>query len=177
MSSILPNTKVPGLNVDLINDGRWSLSDQSPESFTMVVFYRGYHCPKCQEQLEDLQPKLNEFQQLGVQCIALSMDNEERAQKTHEEWGIKDLPLGYGLDEETARAWGLYISEKMKKDKDKLQEPETFNEPGLFLVRPDGTLYSASIQSMPFARGKFDDIARAIQFINKNDYPARGGVK
>ncbi|WP_315981489.1 hypothetical protein [Aliamphritea spongicola] len=31
---------VPALNVETLN-GSWSLSDQTPEHFTMLVFYRG----------------------------------------------------------------------------------------------------------------------------------------
>lgn len=49
-----------------------------------------------------------------------------------------------------------------------------FSEPGLFLVRPDGTLYWGSTQTMPFARPHFDEILGALDFVAKNDYPARG---
>ena len=44
----------------------------------------------------------------------------------------------------------------------------------MFLVRPDGTLYAASIQSMPFARPSFADVAQAIAFVAEKNYPARG---
>jgi len=43
-----------------------------------------------------------------------------------------------------------------------------FIEPALFLVRPDRTLYYASVQSMPFGRPSFKAIAR--------DTPARREV-
>lgn len=52
--------------------------------------------------------------------------------------------------------------------------PDEFSEPGLFLIRPDGTLFASTVQTMPFARPKFDDLLGAIQFVIKNDYPARG---
>ncbi len=55
-----------------------------------------------------------------------------------------------------------------------IEEPRRFNEPGLFLVRPDGTLYAASVQSMPFARPHFSDVLAAVEFVTKNDYPPRG---
>lgn len=41
-------------------------------------------------------------------------------------------------------------------------------------VRPDGTLYWGSTQTMPFARPHFDEILGALDFVAKNDYPARG---
>ena len=57
-----------------------------------------------------------------------------------------------------------------------MNEPERFPEPGLFLVRPDHTLYFASVQTMPFARPEFKDILQAIAFVIEKDYPARGEV-
>ncbi|MCU0769463.1 MAG: hypothetical protein MUD07_08855 [Burkholderiaceae bacterium] len=49
-----------------------------------------------------------------------------------------------------------------------------FAEPGIFLIRPDRTLYFASVQTMPFARPHFADMLPAIDYVIKNDYPARG---
>ena len=53
-------------------------------------------------------------------------------------------------------------------------EPAEFAEPGLFLVRPDGTLYAGSIQTIPFARAHFADVLAAVDFVIKNNYPLRG---
>ena len=55
-----------------------------------------------------------------------------------------------------------------------IEEPKLFAEPGLFLVKPDQTLYWASISTMPFARPHFNDIAGAIDFALSKNYPARG---
>jgi hypothetical protein len=55
-----------------------------------------------------------------------------------------------------------------------IEEPRQFNEPGLFLVRPDGTLYWATVQSVPFARPQFDEVLKAIDFIRAKDYQPRG---
>ena len=46
MNVLKPRQPVPALEVDTL-DGPWSLADQSSENFTMVVFYRGLHCPIC----------------------------------------------------------------------------------------------------------------------------------
>lgn len=64
---------------------------------------------------------------------------------------------------------GLFISSAIES-----KEPERFAEPGLFLVRPDATLYAVSIQTMPFARPSFKQLASALDFVIKEDYPARG---
>lgn len=57
-----------------------------------------------------------------------------------------------------------------------VEEPELFAEPGIFLIKPDQTLYFASIQTMPFARPRFDEILKAIEFVVGREYPARGEV-
>ena len=88
--------------------------------------------------------------------------------------GAKQLQFGYALPLPLARQWGLTISTSRGKTSIGIEEPALFSEPGLFLVRPDGTLYCGSTQSMPFARPHFDEILGAIDFVVKNDYPARG---
>jgi hypothetical protein len=41
-------------------------------------------------------------------------------------------------------------------------------------VRPDRTLYAASVQTMPFARPSIKEIAGAVDFVTRMNYPARG---
>lgn len=168
---IKPKTKVPELELNLINDTQWSLEAQRSESFTMLVFYRGLHCPVCKKYLENLATKLEDFTKRGVHLIAISCDSEERAKKTGNEWDIAELPVGYELPIEKAREWGLYISEGIKDS-----ELDLFSEPAVFLIRPDGTLYASAIQTMPFARPDFNEILSAIDFVTKEEYPARGGA-
>lgn len=73
-----------------------------------------------------------------------------------------------------AREWGLYISTSRGMTSIGIEEPARFSEPGVFLVRPDGTLYYGAVQTMPFARPHFDELLAAIDFALAKDYPARG---
>jgi hypothetical protein len=86
----------------------------------------------------------------------------------------EQTPFGYGLSLKSAREWGLYISASRGKTSIGIEEPALFSEPGVFLVRPDGTLYYGSVQTMPFARPSFPDLLGAIDFAIDKDYPARG---
>ena len=165
---IQPRTKTPNLEVNLINGSSWRLSEQSPENFTLIVFYRGLHCPICKTYLEELQKNISKFIDKGVNVLALSSDTEEKANEAFDKWDMGDIPLGYNFPIEEARKWGLYISKGIKK------EPDTFIEPGLFLIKPDQSLYFSSVQTMPFARPDFKDVLSAISFVLKEDYPARG---
>lgn len=167
--AIKPNIKTPELDVDTVDGGRFRLGERKPQHFTMVVFYRGYHCPICKSYLRDLDRKIDDFVRRGVDVLAVSADSKDRATKSKTDWELQKLTLGFGLSIERAREWGLYISRAIRDD-----EPPLFTEPGLFLVRPDETLYAAWIQSVPFARPSFAEVLSAIDFIIEKNYPARG---
>ncbi|NDH57393.1 MAG: AhpC/TSA family protein, partial [Betaproteobacteria bacterium] len=85
-----------------------------------------------------------------------------------------DLRFGYDLPLSLASHWGLYISQGIGKTSIGVEEPKLFAEPGVFLVRPDHTLYYGAVQTMPFARPSFTDLLVAIDFAISKNYPARG---
>jgi peroxiredoxin len=176
ITPLIPRQPVPSLVVPLASGGKFDLATENPEMFTLIVFYRGLHCPQCRKQITDLEAKLPEFEKRGVSVVAISPDNAERAERTKPEWGLKNLRIGYGLPLSTARAFGLWISTSRGKTSAGLEETSQFNEPGLFLVKPDRTLYCASVQTMPFARPQFADLLAALDFIREKNYPARGEV-
>lgn len=169
-----PRQAVPSLDVQLTNNKMWKLSEQTPENFIMLAFYRGLHCPICKRYLSDLNRKLADFESRGISVLALSSDSKERALLTEKDWGLSNLTLGYGVTIEKAREWGLYISTSRGKTSLGIMEPDVFSEPGLFLIRPDLTLYSSIVQTMPFARPYFSEVLSSVDFIIENDYPARG---
>jgi peroxiredoxin len=173
-SRLLPRTKAPQLSVSTVDGPAWDLHAQRPETFTMVVFYRGLHCPICKTYLGELNRLADEFAQRGVNVIALSSDSQERAETTKRDWKLDAITIGYGLSIEAARSWNLYISTSRGMTSIGVEEPATFSEPGLFLIKPDGTLYYISTQSMPFARPGWRELLAAIDFVVAKDYPARG---
>lgn len=175
---LLPRKAAPSLDIMLASSGdTFSLGAEVPENFTLVLFYRGFHCPICRTQLKDLEAKLPEFEKRGVSVVAVSSDTQERAEKTKLDWQLPNLRIGYGLGLKTARAWGLYASAGRGTTSIGVEEPARFSEPGLYLIRPDGTVYFASVQSMPFARPHFADVLGAIDFVVAKSYPARGEIE
>ena len=176
ISPLFPRQPVPDLAVRLIGGDTWRLSQRHPQHFTMVVVYRGLHCPICARYLRDLDDKFDDFAMRGVEAIAISSDDAERAAQAKEKWRLAQLPVGYGLDLDTARRWGLYVSTGHGATSTGVAEPALFVEPGLFMVRPDGTLYFGTVQTMPFARPQFADILGAVDYVVAKDYPARGEV-
>lgn len=176
MNHLMPRQDVPELEVATVGGGTWNIADSQPKNFTMVVFYRGLHCPICARYLKDLENKLDKFTERGVEVVAISSDSQERAEQAKQAWKLEHLTLGYGLDLDKAREWGLYISTSRGKTSTGVLEPDLFSEPALYLIRPDGTLYFGTVQTMPFARPNFAEILGALDFVLANDYPARGNV-
>lgn len=173
---LMPRQAVPELKLPTLSSGTYDLAASDAENFTMVVFYRGLHCPICGRYLKELDAMMSDFAELGVKAIAVSSDDQERAQKSMDRWKLENLDLTYDLSLEDARKWGLYISTSKGETSIGVMEPEQFSEPALYLVRPDGTLYFGTVQTMPFARPDFAQIKGAVKYVIDNDYPARGEV-
>lgn len=174
MNRPMPRQIVPALSLPLVGGGTWTLAEQQARHFTMIAFYRGLHCPICKTYLGELNALAADFESRGVGFVAVSSDGAERAAQAKESWNLARVPVAYGLSIEKAREWGLYVSAGRGKTSAGVEEPALFSEPGLFFVRPDGTLFFAAVQTMPFARPHFKDLLPALDFVIKNNYPARG---
>jgi peroxiredoxin len=169
-----PRTKTPDLEFETVDGDTWRLADQKPKNFTMVVAYRGLHCPICKNYLRDLDRNKAEFEKRGVAVVVVSSDERGRAEEAKRDWELENLTVGYGLSIDKAREWDLFVSTGRGKTSAGIEEPAVFNEPGLFLVRPDQTLYASNIVTMPFTRPHFKDVLGALDVIIERDYPARG---
>ena len=169
MTEPKPRTPAPELEVETVGGGTWKLADQRPDAFSMIVFYRGLHCPICKPYTRDLDRKVGALAERGVSVIMVSGDSRERAEQTKADWGIENLTVGYGQTVASMRQWGLFISRSIREG-----EPAEFGEPGVYLIKPDGSVYCAVINSMPFARPRFDDVLQAIDIVIEKNYPARG---
>ena len=171
---LMPRQAVPALSVPLVDGTHYDLGAESPEHFSLVVFYRGLHCPICAKYLTELARLLPDFAQRGVNVLAISSDTPERAAKMAEKLGGHPLRIGHSLPLQVARDWGLYLSTSRGTTSIGIEEPPLFSEPGVFLVRPDNTLYFGTVQTMPFARPVFSEMLGAIDFALAKQYPARG---
>lgn len=78
---LIMGNRAPVLEANTLDGSPWKLAEQTPENYTLVVFYRGLHCPVCEQYITDLDQKLEAFKQLGVDVIAISGDTREQAKK------------------------------------------------------------------------------------------------
>lgn len=166
---LAPKSQFPAINLPLVGGGTFDTEDIGPGNFQIVVAYRGLHCPKCKGQLQEIDEMFADVLADGHEVIALSMDDEERAKKTKEDWDIEQLPIAYGLTIGQAKSLGLFMSDGISEN-----EPAHFSEPGLFVLRKDGTVYAEYIQNTPFGRPNFKDLLEGLRYVTENDYPTRG---
>ncbi len=173
--TLTPAQTAPTLSLPLSGGGSTddlALGSGAEGRFTLVVFFRGLHCPVCRKQLSELQRRLGDLREAGVgRVLAVSMETPERSAELVQEWHLRDLPVAFGLTEASAREWGLFVSTAIKDG-----EAPVFNEPGMFVLDADGTVYWSSVSSMPFGRPALDDVLAGLQFAQKQDYPARGAA-
>jgi peroxiredoxin len=59
----------------------------------IVIFYLGYGCLHCAEQLQAFAPKIQEFRDAGYEMVAISTDDGEGLKKSIENYDKGDLPI------------------------------------------------------------------------------------
>ncbi len=166
-----PAEMVPNLTVETLSHGRFDLREHAGTNGTLLIFYRGLHCPLCIRQMSELDAKLGLFDDMGVETIMLSGDDQARAQETADKAQIENTKVGYGMSLAAARDdWGLHLSSARTGS----TEAAYFFEPGHFYIAPNQTLYFGWVQTSPFARPQIDDLHNAIKFALEKSYPPRG---
>ncbi|MBD8871066.1 redoxin domain-containing protein [Nocardioides donggukensis] len=173
--TLTPTRPTPVLDLPLTGGGSTddlALGTGADGRFSVVVFFRGLHCPVCRKQLGELDRRLSDLREGGVgRVVAVSMETPERSAQLVQDWHLSDLPVAHGLTEESAREWGLFVSTSIKEG-----EPAVFNEPGIFVLDSDGSLFWSNVSTMPFGRPAIDDLLAGLKFAQDADYPARGAA-
>ena len=162
------DVQVDELTLPSVEGGGSITIGQPKERWTMLFVYRGRHCPRCKRFLNKLNEALSDWEDV-LDVVVVSADTQEKALADKEEFGWK-FELCHGLTEQQMRSLGLYVS-------DPLSEAETtglFAEPGVFGIRPDGTLMLVDISNGPAARPDLVELLDGMKFNIENNRPARG---
>lgn len=143
----------PQLVLPTTDGALWSLFEQTPRNYTLLIAYRGWDSPLCRTYLGSLSRLERRFRSQGVQPVVLSSDSLDGAQRTKKHWGLEEVTVAYGMRRENAERWGLFVEG---------QGDSLVVQPGLFLVSRDHVLRYASIQSSPFGRPQLSTVAAAL---------------
>ncbi|MEO1143011.1 MAG: peroxiredoxin-like family protein [Pseudomonadota bacterium] len=141
------------------------------ENCTLFVVYRGKHCPICTKYLKQLNELKPQFNELGIDVVAVSGDPEEKA-KIQLEQINPDFEVGYDLTIEQMQELGLYISDPRSPQ----ETDKPFAEPGFFVINDEGKAQIIDISNAPFARPELESMLMGLKFIRnpENNYPVRG---
>lgn len=171
MSSILPGTPFPKIDLPRVGGGRVTNASFDASFMTVLNVYRGLHCPRCHRQFDDFIANRADLEAAGAKIVSISTDPQDRAEQAVAEWGLGDLEIGHDLSIEGARDLGLFISQAIREG-----ETARFAEAAVFFIRPDGVLWGSSVNSFPFLRPTAAMILDAISTAKERSYPPRGDV-
>ncbi len=82
-------TEAPSWTLPDDQGGKVSLADYRGKP-VIVIFYLGYGCLHCAEQLEKFAPMTEQFAKEGIQLVAISTDTVEDLRKSHERYASKE---------------------------------------------------------------------------------------
>ena len=143
----------------------------SKENWTLLVVYRGKHCPRCKKYLNVLNDMRDQWVNAGFDIAVVSADTQEKAAADQAEFGW-GFDLGYGLSEAQMVRLGLYVTEPLSA----AESDRRFAEPGTYVLRPDGSLIVVALSNGPAARPELAELLDGMIFNKENDRPHRGTV-
>ncbi len=158
----------PAFQCKTLNHGDYSL-DGDAGSWVLLIVYRGAHCGRCKTYLNTLESMQQQWYDAGFKIITVSADPEDRARQDASEHGWT-FPVGFDLTPAQMTDMGLYMSDPLSSG----ETDRRFAEPGVFCIRPDGTIQIAAISNGPSARPDLASLLDGMIFTIDNDKPARG---
>ncbi|MCK8095461.1 peroxiredoxin-like family protein [Pseudoalteromonas sp. 1CM17D] len=168
--NLQPASVIQPLVVSDLDNNDVNLVDRvSNKPWKMIVVYRGQHCPKCTEQLNELATMHDDFASAGVEVVAVSGDSEEQLKKHLEKIDV-NFPLYYNLTIEQMTDLGLYISEPRSD----AETDHPFAEPCIIVLNEDNQVQMLDKSNSPFVRPSLKQVLGGIKFSRENDYPIRG---
>lgn len=163
--SFLPTMKFQTVSGDTITVGA------QRNTWTLLVVYRGRHCPRCKRYLNTLNEMRAQWLEAGFDIVVVSADTKQKARADMDEFGWQ-FDLAYGLSEAQMHDLGLYITEPLSD----AETTQRFAEPGTYVIRPDGSILLIAISNGPSARPDLSELLDGMIFTKQNDRPPRGTV-
>ncbi|MBD2346984.1 hypothetical protein [Anabaena subtropica] len=116
---------------------------------------------------------MDDFSKLGVEAIAISGDSHVDAQKSIQEWGIKNLALhkcGMKSSNYTFASLTLCAFATWRE----IQFIPLISNAKNLTIGYEANIELAYLWGLPFSRPPISDMLSAIDFILKKNYPVRG---
>ncbi|GFZ79990.1 hypothetical protein GCM10011403_23850 [Pseudohongiella nitratireducens] len=151
-------SKLPPINAPDQNGNPLSLSDLTGPNGLVLVLSRSFDwCPYCIGQLQDLVEVAPRFKEMGLGVATMTYDTFEHLQAAEVDYGTT-FPLLRDEDTKHFMAMGVLNTE---------YEPGSraygIPYPGIFLLRPDGTIHAKFAEEDYRVRPAFELVMEAAQ--------------
>jgi peroxiredoxin len=166
----IPDTIIAPMTLPKLGGGNITIGGQK-DNWTLLVVYRGKHCPRCKKYLNLLDTMKDDWANAGFDVAVVSADTQEKAKADQAEFGW-GFDLGYDLSEAQMETLGLYVTDPLSAS----ESDRRFAEPGTYVIRADGSLIVVALSNGPAARPDLAELFDGMVFNKTNDRPARGTV-
>ena len=139
-AEVAPDFTLPDGNGNMVH-----LADELQNNEQVVlVFYYGYVCPPCMQQLADIQNDYAKYEEKGAQVIAVAVQSSGSAEFSTEVSGAQ-FPILADSDHVVAEAFGVF---------DLLPEDEGLSTPSVFVIDKDSQIVWKHIATSIFEEGE-----------------------
>jgi peroxiredoxin len=168
---LTPGMSAPPLSFQTVGGMEWNVATTTPKSLDLIAVYRGLFCPYCRGFISQLASRRDAFRNLGIDPIAVSVDDRAKAQQASTEWQLGDMNVGFGLSTEGIRPWNVFLTTREQSG-----QMQTFCEPALLLVNRDKKVFAMLLQNIPAGRPDLDNLLEGLDFLAKQGFPIRGAA-
>jgi len=168
IDAVGPNDSFPNL-IFTLTDGTLRRGGTFRDRWTMLVVYRGKHCPRCVTYINRLHELAPDYAARNVDILLASADSSERAaaMAAEHKW---TLPIAHSLSVADMRLLGLYITEPPAGS----DIPGPYAEPGLFLVNTEGRVHVLSTSNAASCRPDLAVFLDGVIGTQERNLPVRG---
>jgi peroxiredoxin len=157
MPLLNPGDSFPRLTVSTPGGGTVTVPDTFAGGFGVVLLYRGSWCPYCNAQLRAFQRAGDTLAELGIQVVALSVDDEATTAALVEKLGLT-FPVGHSADARAvAELTGAFVN----------AEPLHLQSTG-FVLDPEGKVVVSVYSSGAIGRLVPEDVIGLIRYLREH---------
>jgi len=157
MPLLNPGDSFPRLTVSTPGGQTVTVPDTFAGGFGVVLLYRGSWCPYCNAQLRAFQRAGDTLAELGIQVVALSVDDEATTAALVEKLGLT-FPVGHSADARAvAELIGAFVN----------AEPLHLQSTG-FVLDPQGKVVVSVYSSGAIGRLVPEDVIGLVRYVREH---------
>ena len=135
----------------------------------LVLFYRGYWCPYCQNHLKELDEQFKSFEKKGIQVLVISPEKPEKMEETSSELE-NEIPLIYDQGNAIMSAFGVAFELEDSFSKWTLKRVDEYNAvdnrvlpvPATYLIGEDGKIEYVHYDPNYHKRSNLEDLLNSL---------------